>query len=183
MVLTEMTKRARIGLPLRVQTRTFRPVFLEASRRCDPFSDREILIRCSRENDATRLFGSGKRIMVIIRWITPLRVSSSRGDPLYFLVVSSSSTETRTPLILSDSYDDPCSILFQSQSPVSSGWLMMETIPNLFFYYYLVNSETVSVWIWKLTIRDLTHLILSQLHTRGGRSFDSFTFAHGFPPL
>ena len=114
-----MTKRARMGLPLRVQRRTFWPVFLEAWRRCDPFSDREILIRRSRENDAMRLLESGKRIMVNIRWITPQSVSSSQGIPLYFLVASSSSTGTPTPLSPSDSYDDPCSILFQSQCPVA----------------------------------------------------------------
>ncbi|MBA0861281.1 hypothetical protein Goshw_026309, partial [Gossypium schwendimanii] len=50
--ITEMTRRARRGLPRRVHRRRVWPVFLEASPRRGPFSERDILIRCSNGADS-----------------------------------------------------------------------------------------------------------------------------------
>lgn len=76
MVPTEMTRSARRGLPLRVQRRTFRPEFLEASRSSGQFSAREFLIRRNSGAAAPALVEPGKKIASIRRWKTPKRVSS-----------------------------------------------------------------------------------------------------------
>lgn len=76
MVPTEMTKRARKGLPLRVHRRSLVVEFLEASLIDGPFSERATLSRWIREWGAD-VEGSGKKTEEKRRWSTERSVSSS----------------------------------------------------------------------------------------------------------
>lgn len=105
--LTEMTRRARRGLPLRVQSKTCRPVFPEASRRRGAFSATDALIRCS--SGARPCSSSGKKIADVRPRRTPYKLSSSFRrwwvplpvSSLFWHSVSSPSVTTTTPLRIS----------------------------------------------------------------------------------